>query len=252
MIIHLNATKRRQKLRLLCFPFAGGGTLNYSRWRADINENIDLCAINLPGRERLFSRPCLTDFNEYLSSLVYLIKRESGCPTIFYGHSYGGIAAYFTALELDQLDGLSPLHVFISARTPPSMEIDMNMGNMGKEQFIRVLINRYQGIPPQISHNPELLNIFLPIIQSDFKMYEKYPRLLEACKQKKIKSNITTIGYDEDEPSEASFFEWRKFTQGSHKHIQLPGGHFEVLKDWSVPVRLINQLYQLLYPQAPS
>ncbi len=41
----------RARLRLFCFPHAGGGASAYKTWGDNLPEEIEVCAIQLPGRE---------------------------------------------------------------------------------------------------------------------------------------------------------------------------------------------------------
>jgi medium-chain acyl-[acyl-carrier-protein] hydrolase len=222
------------KVNLICFPFAGGGTLNYRKWRPDLIEDIGLYAINLPGRERFFNQPCLTDYQDLITSLVTLIEPLSDCPLIFFGHSFGGLTAYFTALELKKNHHIEPSHLFISARLTPNP-------NNSQEAFKQILVDQYQGIPQVILESPELMDLFIPIIQQDFKLYEDYPNLIPLYQEIKLNNNLTTIGFSEDKSTEENMSGWGSHTTGTHNHVQLPGGHFEILNDWKMVTFLINQ-----------
>lgn len=231
------------KMRLICFPFAGGGTINYSKWRKDLHEQIELCAINLPGRERLLKIPCLIDYQNMIINLASLLENESNCPMIFFGHSFGGLTAYFLSLQLNKFNLVSPRHVFISGRLPPVGPFNDNIGFLHQDDFKKVLIEKYQGIPVEVLNCPELLNFFLPIIQNDFKMYEQYPKVLESFHNKLINCNLTSIGYAQDYASEDAYHDWKNFTNHSYQHIHLPGGHFAILHNWQPITEIINQFF---------
>jgi medium-chain acyl-[acyl-carrier-protein] hydrolase len=230
-------------MRLICFPFAGGGTIVYSKWRNDLHEQIELCAINLPGRERLIREPCLTDYQNMITIIASLLENEKNVPMIFFGHSFGGLTAYLISLQLSKIKLLSPKHVFISGRRPPLGDKIDNIASLDQENFKKALINRYQGIPQEILNSPELLNFFLPIIHNDFKMYEQFPEVLKNFPNKLINCDITTIGFSQDFSSEEDYQGWSNFTNQSHQHIHLPGGHFAILKNWKPVTDKINHLF---------
>jgi medium-chain acyl-[acyl-carrier-protein] hydrolase len=46
-----------KRLRLFCFPYAGGGASIYHGWRRWLPEWIDVCPIQLPGREDRIREP---------------------------------------------------------------------------------------------------------------------------------------------------------------------------------------------------
>jgi surfactin synthase thioesterase subunit len=241
-LIRFDSYAATPKVRLICFPFAGGGTVNYSKWRKDLDSQIELCAINLPGRERFFRVPCLTDYQELITALAALIGNEIDCPMIFFGHSFGALTAYFLTLQLNQINLTFPKHIFISGRLPPFCDRIDNIGCLVQQEFKDALIQRYQGIPLQILHSPEMLNLFLPIIQNDFKMYEQYPAVLARFPNKLINCGITSFGFSQDHASEA-YQDWNSFTKKSHHHIHLPGGHFEILNNWKPITEKINHWF---------
>ena len=246
-LICLNPTLSAPKVKLICFPFAGGGIVNYSKWRADLHESIKLYAINLPGRERFFNQPCLTDYHELIEHLAAIVTNESDCPMVFFGHSFGALTAYFTTLELKKLHRSGPVHLYVSARVPPSKGLSDPISNLNKEDFKSVLIERYQGIPQAILNNPEFLAMFLPIIQSDFKLYEQFPQILASYPDQVINCDITSISYSEDRYSEDDIIGWRDVTNKSHQHLRLSGGHFDLLMNWKPIVEHINQWVQSYY-----
>ena len=46
------------KLRLFCFPYAGGGASIYRGWPDELPHEIEVCAVQLPGREtRMHEQP---------------------------------------------------------------------------------------------------------------------------------------------------------------------------------------------------
>ena len=49
------------RLRLICFPYAGGGASTFSLWPRALPSHVELCAVQLPGREERLSETPLTD-----------------------------------------------------------------------------------------------------------------------------------------------------------------------------------------------
>ncbi len=46
------------RYRLFCFPYAGGGASAYHTWQASFSSEIEICPVQLPGREnRITERP---------------------------------------------------------------------------------------------------------------------------------------------------------------------------------------------------
>jgi len=73
--------------------------LNYAKWKNDLEKDIGLYGINLPGRERLFGELFLTNYQDLIESLAFILQKMADCPFFFFGHSFGSLTAYFTHLN---------------------------------------------------------------------------------------------------------------------------------------------------------
>ena len=43
--------RRGDGLRLICFPYAGGGPSLFRGWPLELSQQVEVCAVQLPGRE---------------------------------------------------------------------------------------------------------------------------------------------------------------------------------------------------------
>lgn len=239
-LIKLN-TVEQPKCRLFCFPFSGGGTVNYMKWLPNLDPRIEVFAFNLPGRERYFSEPVETDFKYVINNMTESILPFCEVPIVFFGHSFGGLSSFFTSLNFFEKHQITPNHLYISARIPPIEKGFERLSLLEPKLFLDKVVEKYQGIPEQIKENASLMQLFLPIIRSDFLLYEQFPQVYETFTTKKVSCPLTTFRFTEDSPSKADFDLWEKYTENKHQHIDLPGGHFELLKDWSKITQTINQ-----------
>src|SRR2546423_1073197 len=83
------------RMRLFCFPHAGAGALSFRRWVELLPQEIELCAIQLPGREDRFREPPFTDVDALVLALrQVLYPYELSRRFAFYGHSMGALVAY--------------------------------------------------------------------------------------------------------------------------------------------------------------
>src|SRR2546421_12668903 len=48
------------RLRLFCLPYAGGGASIFRSWPEGLPESVEVCAIQLPGREARLGEPAYT------------------------------------------------------------------------------------------------------------------------------------------------------------------------------------------------
>ena len=100
------------KLRLFCFPYAGGGASAFKSWNEFFSDDIELCIFQMPGREERLSEKLITDMSQLVDVLVEEITTYSDRPFAFFGHSMGAIVAYETACHLRKVGSSGPLHIF--------------------------------------------------------------------------------------------------------------------------------------------
>ena len=65
------------RLRLFCFPFAGGGSAVYRRWAQSIDPSIEVVAIEPPGRLGRITETPVADMDEFVDRLVPEIARTT-------------------------------------------------------------------------------------------------------------------------------------------------------------------------------
>ena len=84
-------------LRLFCFSYAGGSSTTFASWQAALAPDIDVCAIQLPGRGARMGEPLMTSFPELIGTIAQVISNQRGAPYAFFGHSLGGLIAFEVA-----------------------------------------------------------------------------------------------------------------------------------------------------------
>lgn len=87
------APRPMASLRLLCIPFAGGGTVTFRRWAALLPPHIEAFAVQLPGREDRLREPALDDWQSMMDALIEAVAPLPFLPTAIFGHSLGAVIA---------------------------------------------------------------------------------------------------------------------------------------------------------------
>jgi acyl transferase domain-containing protein/surfactin synthase thioesterase subunit/aryl carrier-like protein len=122
------ASKLSPKFRLYCLPYAGGGPSVFVGWRDRLPE-VELCAIQLPGRENRLGEKPIEDLSEIITVLSSILIPELDIPYAIYGHSMGALIAYRLARYLSKYATRKPGHLFVGALTAP------HLGNPLLERF---------------------------------------------------------------------------------------------------------------------
>lgn len=213
----------RSRLRLLCFPYAGGGATALMSWDKLLPASMEPRTIQLPGRGSLFREAPFTAF----ASLVRWFIRKEG-PTLrppyaLFGHSLGALVAFEVTRQLRRMDRPLPLCLVVSGRTAPQLP-DPNEPVHGlAPDVFKARLRSLGGTPPELLDNEELMDLVLPTLRADFQISETYRYTHEPP----LPCPIVALGGKDDEttPVEA-LLPWREQTAGRFRHHLFPGGHF--------------------------
>lgn len=162
--------------RLFCLPYAGGGTYIYKDWGNDFPANIELIAVQPPGRGRRLTEPPFTEIHALIQTLgqQLLTHYNDGVPFAFFGHSMGALVSFYLADYLRRTNNPQPQYLFASGHRAPHVPSRYEpVHKMPKKQFIDKL-SEYNGTPQEILDNPEFLELFLPTLRADFTLCETY------------------------------------------------------------------------------
>jgi medium-chain acyl-[acyl-carrier-protein] hydrolase len=231
-------------LRLLCFPYAGAGASIYRAWAALLPPEIELWAIQMPGREHRMAEPPRHDLMGLVEEAQVALRPLLDSPFALFGHSLGALQAFEFARALRRHQAPGPRHLFVSARRAPqhpSMRPAMYL--LPEREFWNELA-RYGGIPQILNDEPELREIFYPILSADFALFETYLYRQEAP----LLCPITALGGREDptlDPEDLAA--WRIQTDAAFDMRFFSGDHFFWRND---PSPVIGCLAQALCPVA--
>lgn len=218
-----NRLNPQARLRLFCFPYAGGGTAIYRSWAASLPAEVEVCAVQLPGRGARLREPLVTS----LRSLVRQAAREMlplfDRPFTFFGHSMGAITSFEMAHHLRDEYGLCASQLFVSGRSEPRLQSAARPIHPLPEAEFMEELRRLNGTPREALENAELMQMMLPVLRADFSVCETYsytPGLPLDCP-------ITAFGGMQDPDISRERLEgWGAHTQAAFVLRMLPGDHF--------------------------
>lgn len=210
-------------LRLYCFPYAGSGTSVYRAWSPLLPPEVEVCAVQLPGRESRYAEPAYTSIPALVSAIAEGLAPELDRPFAFFGHSMGSLVAFELARALRDRGGATPALLFVSGRWAPDWpRNDAPIAHLSSEALLEEVQRRHQGIPKEILAHEELRSLFGGILKSDMAALESY-RYTEAPK---LSCPIVAFWGDRDRPSEESVQAWGKHSSARFSAREIPGEHF--------------------------
>jgi medium-chain acyl-[acyl-carrier-protein] hydrolase len=234
-------TNSNARLRLFCFPYAGGGTLMYRNWVRNLPATVEICRAQLPGREVRLKEPGFTRIEPLVLALAQAIEPYLDLPFAFFGHSMGTLISFELARELQRRHGVMPTNLFVSAHVaPPVPHRSSQIYDLPEPEFIEEL-RRLNGTPKEVFEQPELLRLMIPLMRADFELCQRYaysPGPPLSCP-------ITVFGgLDDHDISHADLEAWRVQTTGAFRLYTLPGDHFFLHSSQPFILQVISQMLQ--------
>ncbi len=164
---------RPDGVTLFCLPYAGGGASIYRSWRQGLPDHVQLCRVQLPGRETRFAEPPLTRMEALLDGLADALVPWLDRPFALFGHSMGGVVAAALTRRLDRTLGVRPRHLFISGSRPPHLPVAIPLHGLPPNDFLAAL-RRDGGTPGEVLDCPELMDVFTPVLRADHAILETW------------------------------------------------------------------------------
>lgn len=216
--------KASARLRLFCFPYAGGNAAVFRSLSEQAPAAIEVCPIQLPGRDDRFNEPPFSSLHVLLEALQKALLPYLDLPYAFFGHSMGALISFELARALRRQGQVpAPIHLFVAGHRAPHLpDPQAPVHALPTPQFIEAL-RHYQGTPEVILNHAELLQILLPLLRADFAVCETYCYSEEAP----LTCPIFALGgqQDRDTPHDA-LQAWREHTSSSFQMRIFAGNHF--------------------------
>jgi len=211
------------RLRLFCLPFAGGTAMVFRTWPDDLPLDIELCAVQLPGRETRLQEPPFSRMTDLVPVLDRALRPFLDRPFVLFGHSMGGLISFELIRHWRRKGDALPLHLFVSGRRSPDSPCRFpDMHDLPRGELIKK-IRDYGGTPEAVLEEEELMDLIIPIIRADFSILETY----KYYEEKPLDLPITVYAGTEDIRTTPDELEaWRRHTTASVAVRNFSGDHF--------------------------
>lgn len=210
-------------VRLFCFPFSGGGASIYRSWPEAMGNEIEVLAVQLPGRESRYHEVRETNINVLVKNIVKAFKVYQDKPFAIFGYSLGALLAFEVCRELRKQNMNMPVHIFVAAmRAPQTPRVHPPLSSLPDEEFLQKIDYYYQ---PQDEawNNPDLREIFLPVLKDDITLSDSYTYRDEIPLQCPI---YVFAGEDDRGAPLALTRRWSEQTSTQMNYHVFEGGHF--------------------------
>jgi acyl transferase domain-containing protein/surfactin synthase thioesterase subunit len=210
------------RMRLFCFPYAGGSASVFSSWPGGLPPEIEVCAIQPPGRHERLHEPLPQSVEEMVAALVPVLLPYLDRPFATFGHCLGAVVMLGVLRELAAEHGLRAEQVFASGAPAPEWYLSTTMEGRSEEEFVELL--RYLGFAsPSVLDDADALRHLLPAVRSDFEVAARYVHVPAG----RLDAPITIFAGRDDPFAPPNAMEgWRAQTSSWSSSAVFPGEHY--------------------------
>ena len=204
---------------MFCFPYAGGGGSIFKGWGEALQRDVELVAVQLPGRERRIMEPPIRKIPALLDALEPVLEPLLDKPFVLLGYSMGTRIALALAQRWQARGGPMPVGMVLAASGAPHRDRE-SRDLLDDAAFIEVL-RQYEGTPAEVFAHKELLEMVLPSLRADFAIADTVLPVLP------VRCPLSIYGGLEDSHAMPDILgHWRELTTGECRVRTFPGKHF--------------------------
>ena len=235
--------KPEAKLRLFCFPYAGGNTSIFRNWHEFLPDFVEVIAIRTPGRENRLNEQPISSLPLLVNEIEKNIQPLLTKPFVFFGHSNGALTCFELARLLQRKKSVMPNGVILSAKSPPHrVNHKKHISQLPDNEFL-IELAALKGTPPALLQNQELMELLMPMLRADFALSETFvyqDDIQLSCPAVLLYGSTDTISLEEINA-------WGDLIQRSPQVREITGGHFFIDEQREQLLKVVEQLLTDIY-----
>lgn len=211
------------RMRLFCFHYAGATASIFRSWRGALPPEVELLAVQLPGREYRLAEPLLTEMGQIVAPLAEILPPLLDRPFVFFGHSMGALLAFDLMRILRARGFRQPELMIASGRNAPQFKWrDAGIQVLPDDQFVAA-VRDYNGTPEALLAEESLRELWLPRLRADLTISGMYQYVDQHPLECPI---LVMFGADDGLVTDAGLQGWLSQTTGTVRFFCYPGNHF--------------------------
>ncbi|HET7166043.1 MAG TPA: SDR family NAD(P)-dependent oxidoreductase [Pseudolabrys sp.] len=232
------------KVRLFCFPYAGGGLGSFRSWGRLFDNSVEVVAIEPPGRGTRINETAIGDLDTFVERLLPEMVDWLDRPSAFFGHCLGGLTMFATLRALTGTSAQFIKYAFACGVRPPHLlkrkgefednlaydmmlhrEFDIGLPLYAQADEVFADMIRQFDIPAanKMLDMPTLRKVLLPTIRAEFGMAYNF----EYQPIEPFFFPISSfVGNSDPWVSEEDSAGWGELTRGGFTNHVRKGSHF--------------------------
>lgn len=208
--------------RLYAFPHGGAGPSAFAALAAQLPPQIELWALNLPGRQARRDEPVRTDLDLLVEEIAEDLAAPPGSAPrdiALFGYCGGALLAYLAARRC------RPQHLVVASFAAPDVVVVPRRLHLVPGEMFWDAVLEQGGVPPELAH-PDLRPVFEPAIRADFALYAGHRRQRSTP----LDVPITVLyGRDDADLNLGGLLGWRRHTTAARTELRgFAAGHWLV------------------------
>jgi medium-chain acyl-[acyl-carrier-protein] hydrolase len=208
---------------------------------------VEVCPVQLPGRETRFREAPFTRLGPLIEALAGELGPRLDPPFAFFGHSMGALLAFELARRLRRDGRPQPASLFVSGCGAPQIRTQEPPIHALPVANFREKLRALNGTPAAVLENEELMDVLLPTLRGDFALCETYTYTAAPPLSCPISA---WGGLGDDTVGCRDLAAWRAQTTGTFRLRMLPGEHFFLHSAQPLLLRALAQELRRLVTEA--
>ena len=230
------------RLRLFCL--GGGGASMFGLWDLGMPAGVEVCPLQLPGRENRLGELPMIRISRIADSLSEALAPWLDQPFALFGHSAGALSVFELARKLCRQGRRPPEWLFVSGHPAPHLAYRRPAAShLAPREFWQAMRDHFD-IDPALLADEGLKDMLYPALRADYELEETYVYTKEAP----LDIPLSVFGGSRDlETTEDELLAWRQHTSNRFRSRILEGNHmFLAPQREALVAELAHDLSQLL------
>ncbi|AUJ25481.1 Surfactin synthase thioesterase subunit [Virgibacillus dokdonensis] len=230
---------KKAKVKLMCFHHAGGSALSFIPLVRTLPKDVEAYLFELPGRGISANQKFVANFSE---AMAYFLPKVIDCmdrPTVFLGHSLGGLFSYAISGSLSKKQNYIEKVIISAAKSPQTvLEYAIHPEKpfiVRSRDSVKMDIEALGGIPVDVDDS--LLHSIINITGNDFHLLDTFT--LDGVVKSSFPFELWLGKYD-TAVHEREIYKWREEIQGEFCYRYFNGGHF-FISESTEPADLLKE-----------